>query len=99
MAKISGLSAVTAFASTQELGVNDSGTSKKITGAQLIAAVAQGTGQPSGGYVAVTANQGSITTEADLTSLTLTLTTVAGRRYKITGVTMPSSTQAADVIG
>ena len=41
--KISGLPAVAAFATTQEFVVNDSGTNRKISGAQLIAAVAQGT--------------------------------------------------------
>ena len=35
------------------------------------------------GYAQVTANQASITSEADLTSLTVTFTAVAGRRYKV----------------
>lgn len=36
------------------------------------------------GYTEVTANQGPITTEADLTGLTATVTVPAGRRVKIT---------------
>lgn len=44
--------------------------------------------QPSGmalGYAEVTANQAGITTEVDLTGLTVTVTVPAGRRIKITG--------------
>lgn len=37
------------------------------------------------GYAEVTANQGSITTITDLTSLTATVTVAAGRRVRITG--------------
>jgi hypothetical protein len=58
--------------------------------------VHQGTGTLSGGYAPATANQGSITTEVDLTSLTVTVTTVAGRRYKITGKANFQSTVADD---
>lgn len=36
------------------------------------------------GYASVTANQGSITTEVDLTSLTVTATPASGRRIKVT---------------
>lgn len=35
------------------------------------------------GYVEKTSDQGSITSEADVTSLTLTLTLVSGRRYEV----------------
>lgn len=34
------------------------------------------------GYVTATANQGSITSEVDVTGLTVTLTLVSGRRYR-----------------
>lgn len=37
------------------------------------------------GYAQVTANQTTITTETDLTSLTVTWTAVSARRYRITG--------------
>jgi hypothetical protein len=51
------------------------------------------------GYAQVTANQGSITAEVDLTSLTVTVTVVAGRRLKITGsVTYSNSTANAGMI-
>src|SRR5712664_756362 len=96
--KISGLSAVTAFATTQEWGVNDSGTSKKISGAQLIAAVGQGTGQfAAAAYVQVTADQGTFTAITDLTSLTVTVTVGAGRRIRITCLFALSSSVAADI--
>src|SRR5262245_32050604 len=44
-------------------------------------------GLPGGviGYVAVTSSQGSITTIVDLTSLTITFTALADRRYRVTG--------------
>lgn len=45
----------------------------------------------------VTANQGSITTAVDLTSLTTTFTAVSGRRYKVTGHAMFQSTVADDI--
>src|SRR6185437_898930 len=94
MTKISGLSLVAAFADTQEFGVNDSGISKKVTGAQLLAAVAQGT--LAGGYAQVTANQGGITAITDLTSLTVTFTVVAGRRIRISAWVGLQSNTAAD---
>lgn len=47
------------------------------------------------GYAQVTANQASITAEVDLTSLTLTVTTTAGRRIKITGRCYMSNTGTA----
>jgi hypothetical protein len=37
------------------------------------------------GYAQVVANQAGISAEVDLTSLTVTVTTLAGRRYRITG--------------
>lgn len=50
-------------------------------------------------YAQVTANQGSITTPfVDLTGLTVTFTAVSGRRYKVTGVVLPSSTVAGDTV-
>ncbi len=48
------------------------------------------------GYAQVTANQGGITAETDLTSLAVTFTAVAGRRYRITGKVDLSSTIAND---
>lgn len=51
------------------------------------------------GHVAVTANQGSITTEVDLTGLSVTVTVGTSRRIKITGYTRGiESTVAADEI-
>lgn len=79
--KISGLAGVAAFATTQEFPVNDSGTSKKITGAQLIAALPNGTL----GYAQVVANQLGISAATDLTSLTVTVTAGTGRRLRVSG--------------
>lgn len=47
----------------------------------------------------VTANQGTFTAETDLTSLSVTVTVVAGRKLRITGEVHASSTVAADEIG
>jgi hypothetical protein len=80
--KVSGLAAVAAFLGTHEYPVNEAGTSKKITGTQLIAAVAQGT--LSGGYVQVTANQTPNTVNVDVTGLTVTVTPGVSRRIKLT---------------
>lgn len=80
--KVSGLAAVAAFLGSHEYPVNEAGTSKKITGTQIIAAVAQGT-LPSG-YAQVTANQTGISAETDLTSLTVTVTPGTSRRIRIT---------------
>lgn len=50
------------------------------------------------GYAAVTADQGSITTIVDLTSLTVTVTVPAGgRRIKITGSCLFSCTEVNDM--
>jgi hypothetical protein len=51
------------------------------------------------GYASVTSNQTPITTIADLTSLTVTWTAVAARRYRITGQTLPQSTVTNDSVG
>lgn len=51
------------------------------------------------GYAQVTATQGSITTLTDLTSLSVSVTTEAGRRYKITAEVYAFSTVGNDVIG
>jgi hypothetical protein len=51
------------------------------------------------GYASVTANQGSITTVADLTSLTATWTAVSSRRYMITVYGNAVSSVAGDVGG
>lgn len=58
--------------------------------------VHQGTGTLSGGYSAAVANQGGITTETSLTNLSVTVTTVAGRRYRISAETAIESTVAGD---
>lgn len=92
--KVSGLAGAAAFLTTHELPVNEGGTSKKVTGAQIVALAAQGTL----GYIQVTANQTPITALVDLTSLTLTKTFLAGRRYRISGVTSWSGTIAADSV-
>jgi hypothetical protein len=51
--------------------------------ANATAVAALPTGTLSGGYAAVTANQATITTEVDLTGLTVTVTVGAGRRIRI----------------
>lgn len=94
--KISGLSLVAAFATTQEFAVNDSGTSRKITGAQLIAALPQGT-LPNG-YVSINANVGPFTAQADVTGLTITVTpSAAGRRWRLSCSVGINSTVLTDV--
>lgn len=50
------------------------------------------------GYAQVVANQGSITTLVDLTSLSVAVTVGTGRRVKITGSVLAGSTVAADTI-
>jgi hypothetical protein len=93
--KVSGLSAVAAFATTQEFPVNDSGTSKKITGTQLRAAFPDGTMA----YVQVTANQTGISAVTDLTSLTVTVTPAASRRLRVKAyVRLIQNTSAATPI-
>ncbi len=92
--KVSGLTAAASFLTTHEIPVNEAGTSKKVTGAQVLAATSQGTL----GYVQVTANQTPITTLVDLTSLTLTITYLATRRIRITGITNWSTTVNADSV-
>lgn len=57
-----------------------------------------------GGYAQATTNQGSITTEVDLTSLSVTVTistafAAAARKIKITGHVQMSGTVAADSMG
>lgn len=93
--KISGLAAVASFLGAQEFVVNDAGTSKKITGSQLIAAAAQGT--LAGGYTQVVATQGTFTAQTDITGLTVTVTIAAGRRIRISCQIGASSTVAADL--
>jgi hypothetical protein len=51
------------------------------------------------GYAEVTANQGSLGAITDLTSLSVTFTAVAGRRYKITGEAMFYSATANQIGG
>lgn len=48
------------------------------------------------GYAEVTANQGSVTAEVDLTSLTLSVTVNTNRRIRITGKVQITSTVAGD---
>lgn len=97
--KISELSAAGALAGTETVPVVQSGSTKRTT-ASAIAALAPGStvrGALFGGYAQVTANQGSITTETDLTSLTVTVTVNSGERIKITGHVRVASTSASDV--
>jgi hypothetical protein len=82
--KVSGLTAAASFLATHEFPVNEAGTSKKVTGAQIQATVAQGSGGASW-YAQVTANQGTFVAQTDLTSLTVTVTPLAGRRIRVTG--------------
>lgn len=49
------------------------------------------------GFASVSANQGGITTEADLTSLSIAPTLVSGRRYRVTAEAFFSSDTANDI--
>jgi hypothetical protein len=62
--------------------------------------VSAGQAGPGGvvGYAEVTANQTLITTLTDLTSLTVTFTALANRRYRITGKALFLSSVASDVV-
>lgn len=73
-------------------------TSRTFAG-PLTAAQMNDISQGSVGYAAVTATQGSITTFVDLTSLTVTVTMVAGRRLRIKAFAHVQSTVANDIIG
>jgi hypothetical protein len=66
--------------------------------ANLTAAAAGSTG-PRGvlGYAEVTANQTGITTEADLTGLSVSVTVAAGRRIRVTGQVRYGGTTSDDV--
>lgn len=59
---------------------------------------AAGTGAPGStlGYAEVTANQGSITTQTDLTGLSVNVNVPAGRRLRITGVVLFSNTASGN---
>lgn len=96
--KISALSAAGALSGTESVPVVQSGATKKAT-AQAIANLAPGsTVRGNLGYAQVTADQGSITTvETDLTSLTVTVTTNASERIKITAHVRIKSTVSGDV--
>jgi hypothetical protein len=93
--KVSGLTAAASFLTTHEIPVNEAGTSKKVTGAQVLAVVAQGTAG-SAYYAQVVATQGTYTAATDLTSLTVTITAPAGRRFLITATAPFSSSVATD---
>jgi hypothetical protein len=49
-------------------------------------------------YAQATADQGSITTDTDLTSLTVTLTLLAGRNYKVVGHGIAGSSVSTDTV-
>lgn len=66
---------------------------------QLPQAVAQITTVGSLGRAIVTASQGSITTEVDLTGLVVTVTVAANRLIQITGYVQFKSTVVDDVAG
>jgi len=53
-------------------------------------------GTPSGGYAQVTANQTTITALVDLSGLTVTVTVGSGRRIRITGYVLLSTTVSGD---
>jgi hypothetical protein len=55
--------------------------------------------QGSLGYIATSTAQGSITAFVDLTTLTLTVTVVAGRRIRIQGFVHIQSTATNDIMG
>lgn len=67
-------------------------TAGNVLTAAQVSDLAQGTL----GYAQVTANQGTFTTETDLTSLTVTVTVVAGRRIRISAAVRLTSTVASD---
>lgn len=67
------------------------------TGAVLTASQQNDLPQGTIGYAQAVANQATFTTVVDLTSLTVTVTLVAGRRIRITGQTLLGSSVADDV--
>lgn len=73
-------------------------STSRTLGGPFTSAQANDLAQGTLGYFEVTANQGSITTEVDLTSLTRTITVVAGRRIKITGSVYAANTGANNLI-
>lgn len=73
-----------------------SSSSTFVSGGSPTAAQVNGWAQGTIGYAQATSNQGSITTGVDLTSLSVPVTLVAGRRIRITGSTYPSSTVTSD---
>lgn len=96
MTKVSGLAAAASLLDTHELGVNEGGTSKKVTGLQIKNAGPRGTLA----YAQVTVNQTSITTVVDLTGLTVTTAVLpAGRRLRVSFLVTMRSTVSGDVVG
>ncbi len=95
--KISGLAAAAAFLTTHELPVNEAGTSKKVTGAQILAKAAQGSGG-SAWYAQVTANQVGAPSPGDLTGLTVTVTGLASRRFRVSWQVACGSSVATDSV-
>jgi hypothetical protein len=93
--KYSGLSAAASFLTTHEFGVNEAGTSKKVTGQQVMNAVAQG----KVGYAEITATSATFTTSTDIAGLTFTTPVlVAGRRIRVTFYAQVTSSVTTDVI-
>jgi hypothetical protein len=76
--KVSGLAAAASFLTTHEIPVNEAGTSKKVTGTQILAKTAQGTM----GYAQITANSATVSAQTDL--ITAPAVTVGtGRRIRV----------------
>jgi hypothetical protein len=97
--KISELAAAATLDGTEQVPVVQSGTTKRTTVALLNAQSGTSVrGCLPSGYAQVVANQGSITTETDLTGLTVTVTVNSGERIKITGHIAVASGTAQDLM-
>ena len=73
-----------------------SSSSTFTSGAAPTAAQVNGWAQGTLGYAQVTANQGTFTTPTDLTGLSVAVTLVAGRRIRVTGQVIFTSTVGND---
>lgn len=95
MTKTSGLLAAASLLATHEIAVNEAGTSKKVTGAQIRAAVAQGTG---GGawYAALVANSAAFSALTDIAGLAITITPLVGRRIRVKVSLLPVGSVSGD---
>lgn len=90
--KISELGAAGAITGTELVPVVQGGVTKRTTASALSGV------RGSLGYAQATATQGSITTETDLTGLTVTATVNSGERIRVKGNILVQTTVAGDVV-